>query len=151
MLLADLALHCSGGTANMQKPKAPIRRFDVFAEFNRQKAIEDGMEPDEAEGYGLWVAKVVASRGFGRGAGSKPPGKGDEGALAEGEETEEEKPKWHSLDGKPQTDELFQRDVVSRMGREFYESVFRPAIEEAYREGKSYQSIRDTIRRDWKP
>ena len=24
-------------------PKAPIRRFDVFAEYTRQKALQDGM------------------------------------------------------------------------------------------------------------
>ena len=55
------------------------------------------------------------------------------------------------LDGKPQTDELFQHEIVKRMGKEFYESVFQPAIEQAYKEGRSYTSIRDTIRKDWKP
>jgi hypothetical protein len=135
----------------LQKPRAPVRRFDVFAEFNRLKAIEDGMQPDEAEGHGLWVAKVVASRSFG-GSAAKPPKPGEAGSRAgHEEEGPQEKPKWHTLDGKPQTDELFQREIVNRMGKEFYDAVFRPAIEEAYREGRSYQSIRDTIRREWKP
>lgn len=138
------------------KPKAPIRRFDVFAEYNRQKAIEDGMEPDRAEGYGLWVAKVVASRGFGRGIGPSPP-RGNKGeAQGEGKEgpdgqQAEEEPKWRSLGGEEQTDEMFHKEIVKRMESEFYETVFLPAIAEAMREGRSYTSFRDTIRRDWKP
>jgi hypothetical protein len=44
------------------KPERPIRRFDVFAEYRRQEAEEKGRPEDEATGYGLWVAKVVAAR-----------------------------------------------------------------------------------------
>src|SRR5436190_2059321 len=110
------------------------------------------MAPDEAEGYGLWVAKVVASRRFGGGLASHPPPKG--GAAVEeeeGEQKEAEKPKWHTLDGKPQTDDMFYDEIVRRMGKQFYEEVFHPAIEQAVKEDRTYQSIRDTIRRDWKP
>jgi hypothetical protein len=132
-------------------PKAPIRRFDVFAEYNRQKAIEDGMPDDEAEGYGLWVAKVVASRGFGRSALSQPPSKLHETADAgsEGEAEAPPKPKWHSLSGKPQTDEMFEHEIVNRMGREFYISEFVPAIRDAVAADKSYTAIRDSIRKQW--
>ena len=48
------------------RPRAPIRRFDVFAEYQRQEARAGGIPADEAAGYGLWVAKVVASRTYGR-------------------------------------------------------------------------------------
>jgi hypothetical protein len=130
-------------------PKAPIRRFDVFAEYNRQKAVEDGMPDDEAEGYGLWVAKVVASRGFGRSALSQPPSKLHETADAGDDKEEAPKPKWHSLSGKPQTDEMFEHEIVSRMGREFYNSEFVPAIRDALAAGKSYTAIRDSIRKQW--
>src|SRR6476619_328224 len=114
----------------MEHPRAPIRRFDVFAEYNRQKAIEDGVPPDEAEGYGLWVAKVVASRSFGRGALSQAPSKIHEAADAgdDGNGAQAPKPKWHSLSGKPQTDEMFEQEIVNRMGRDFYENEFMPAI-----------------------
>jgi hypothetical protein len=133
-------------------PKAPIRRFDVFAEYTRQKAIQDGMPEDQAEGYGLWVAKVVASRRYGGAPITQPPRKGEGDKDDEASEREQEdKPKWHALGGELQTDELFEREIVSRMGRQFYNAVFAPAIEEALREGKSYQSIRDTIRKEWKP
>ncbi|HYP20527.1 MAG TPA: hypothetical protein VEY08_10670 [Chloroflexia bacterium] len=136
------------------RPRLPVRRFDVFAEYNRQKAIEDGTPPDEAMGYGLWVAKVVASRSFGRSVLSKPPselrkaGEGDDGDEGE---APPDKPKWHSLEGKPQTDELFEKEIVRRMGADFYYEVFVPAIEQAIAQDRSYTSIRDTIRKEWKP
>jgi len=137
----------------MDYPRAPIRRFDVFAEYNRQKAIADGVPPDEAEGYGLWVAKVVASRSFGGSISSQPPSKVREQAHAReaqgAPETAEPRPKWHALKGEPQTDELFQDQIVKRMGREFYETVFAPAIAKALSEGRTYNAIRDTIRKDW--
>jgi hypothetical protein len=134
----------------MLKPRAQIRRFDVFAEYNRQKAIEEGMPDDEAAGHGLWVAKVVASRRFGSGLSSQPPPKAGEKAGAK-EDEEHPKSKRRTLSGEEQTDELFDREVVRRMGKEFYEGVFAPAIRKAVEEDRTYTSIRDTIRRDWKP
>jgi hypothetical protein len=130
-------------------PKAPIRRFDVFAEYTKQKAIQDGMPEDEAEGYGLWVAKVVASRRYGGAPITQPPRKGDD--EKEDEAPKEKKPKWHLLGHEPQTDKLFEREVIGRMGRHFYNTVFAPAIEDALAQGKSYTAIRDTIRKEWKP
>ncbi len=136
----------------MPEPRMPIRRFDVFAEFQRLKALQDGLPPDEAKGYGLWLAKLVAARRFGRSLLSQPPSKVREQAPREpGEEQEREAEKWRSLSGQPQTDELFDKEIVARMGPEFYETVFAPAIQEAFDKGKSYESIRDAIRRDWKP
>ena len=132
-------------------PKAPIRRFDVFAEYTKQKAMQDGMPEDEAEGYGLWVAKVVASRRYGGAPITQPPHKGDAKKDEKEEDERPPKPKWHDLGGEPQTDQLFEREVVGRMGRQFYNTVFAPAIEDAIAQGKSYQAIRDTIRKEWKP
>ena len=43
------------------KPRASIRRFDVFAEYNRLKGLSQRLDQAHAKGYGLWVAKVVAS------------------------------------------------------------------------------------------
>ncbi len=137
------------------KPRAPIRRFDVFAEYNRQKAINDGLPEDEAAGYGLWVAKVVAGRRFGSGVWKQPAPKVGEMAREKGMEAGEaepkEKPKWHTLDGKPQTEDLFEKEVVDRMGPQFYEEEFVPAIRKAMESGRSYESIRDTIRKEWVP
>lgn len=127
----------------MPKPKAPIRRFDVFAEYNRQQAIKEGMPADQAKGYGLWLAKVVASRRFG--TSIKLPA----------QEQESKRPKvsrgkWRRLSGKPQTDKLFEKEIVSRMGQEFYSKVFVPAIRQAIDNDESYRDIRDTIRSDWR-
>jgi len=46
-------------------PHAEIRRFDIFAEWNRLKALHSHYLPEaEAQAYGLAVAKVVAGRKF---------------------------------------------------------------------------------------
>ncbi|MDQ6693224.1 MAG: hypothetical protein M3014_02210 [Chloroflexota bacterium] len=141
----------------MLKPRMPVRRFDVFAEYNRQKALTKGVPEDEAAGYGLWVAKVVASGGSGRSIGMHAPsgkgGKQEQGEQPNSQEAPEEPvgPKWHVLGGEDQTDEMYESQVVRRMGEEFYNKVFLPAIEDAVREDRTYTSIRDTIRRDWKP
>jgi hypothetical protein len=132
------------------KPRRSIRRFDVFAEYRKQDAEDDGVPEDEAKGYGLWVAKVVASRKFG---GAKAVERGQRAAEG-GRERPDRKPegeKWHALDGELQTDALFDREIVRRMGEDFYRAVFVPAIREARAQGKSYEGIRDSIRQDWKP
>src|SRR5262249_52702422 len=131
------------------KPKQPIRRFDVFAEYNRLKALREGRPPDEAKGYGLWLAKVVASRRYAP-AGSRQP---DEGAERRGEagEPPKEQERFRTLGGELQTDERFDREIVDRMGREFYASTFAPAIAGHFERGDRYEAIRDLVRKDWKP
>lgn len=42
-------------------PKAEIRRFDVFAEYNRLKAEHSGMPPDEAKGQWKWRSSANSS------------------------------------------------------------------------------------------
>jgi len=133
------------------KPERQIRRFDVFAEYRKQQEEEKGHPEDEAMGYGLWVAKVVASRRFGpsRGSGPPPSGPGSAGGrLADDPDRPE---KFKSLSGEVQTDDLFDREVVGRMGEQFYRDVFAPTIEQHFDRGDSYQAIRDFVRKDWKP
>jgi hypothetical protein len=124
------------------KPAKPIRRFDVFAEYRRLDAEDDGMPTDQAKGYGLWVAKVVAARKFGR---DSKDGSHDGQASPQG--------KWHELSGEPQTDERFKHEIVDRMGAEFYQRVFAPAVRDARAKGEAYESMRerDRLRRRWKP
>jgi hypothetical protein len=124
-------------------PNQPIRRFDVFAEYTRQERKEKGYPADEAKGYGIWLAKVVASRRFGQQSSSdgKKPGKKD---------AHEEEPKFRSVSDELQTDATFDHDIIDRMGARFYDKVFVPAITAAREEGKKYETIRDTIRRGWK-
>ena len=121
------------------KPKAAIRRFDIFAEYNRQEGMKKKcMKAAEARGYGLWLAKLVAARRGGR-------------KKVDGDPPKRKPRKWRTLDDKPQTDKLFDKEIVGRMGRAFYRGVFVPAITEARERGASYVSIRDSLRRDWKP
>jgi hypothetical protein len=129
------------------KPRAAIRRFDVFAEYKRLEALKQGQPEDEAKGHGLWVAKVVASR---RGRPSLVPAAPVHAGASSGP-AEPRTPKFHDLGGELQTDKLFDREVVDRMGAEFYREVFAPAIKRAVDESRPYESIRDAIRREWKP
>jgi hypothetical protein len=125
-------------------PRQAIRRFDVFAEYTRQERREKGYPEDQAKGYGIWLAKVVAARRFGQksSAGSRQPSRKDE---------HEEEPKFRSVGDERQTDATFDHDIIDRMGATFYDAVFVPAITAAREEGKKYETIRDTIRKGWKP
>src|SRR5690606_4792650 len=90
----------SSRKAAAPKPEAAIRRFDVFAEYNRQEAMQKkDMKAAEAKGYGLWLAKLVAARRGGRKA-TEGDGRG------QGERRERQPGEWRTLDDKPQTDKL---------------------------------------------
>jgi hypothetical protein len=137
------------------RPLRPIRRFDVFAETKRLEALAHGEPEDVAKGYGIRIAKIVASRRFGGSTAKKtPPGRKDETA-GESEKASrfggEGGSRFRALDGEIQSDETFDREIINRMGPEFYDVVFQPAIQEALAAGRKYEQIRDTIRQDWKP
>ena len=127
-------------------PRNPIRRFDVFAEYSRQERLDKGYAEDEAKGYGIWLAKVVAARRFGKSSAPSDRAKGSNRAGAPSEE-----PKFRSVSDELQTDETFDHDIIDRMGAAFYDTVFVPAITEARANGESYEAIRDSIRKGWKP
>jgi hypothetical protein len=59
--------------------------------------------------------------------------------------------KWRRLSGKEQTDALFDKEIIERMGPDLYDQVFAPAIRQAFEGGKTYRAIRDTIWQEWKP
>jgi hypothetical protein len=126
------------------KPRLPIRRFDVFADYNRVKNEGSGMPQNVAKGRAIWIAKVVA----GRRGGASAPAPDRSGERKERKEEEDED--FRSVGGELQTDATFDKEIVDRMGRDFYESVFHPAVRQAFEEGQRYEDIRDTIRKDWK-
>ena len=137
------------------RPLQPIRRFDVFAETKRLEALSQGEPNDVAKGYGIRIAKIVASRRFGGSTAKKThherkddsDGESAKGSRFGGEGGS----KFRALDGEIQSDETFDREIIDRMGPEFYEVVFQPAIREALDACRKYEQIRDTIRKDWKP
>jgi hypothetical protein len=139
----------------MLKPKEPVRRFDVFAEYSRQEALKDGLSPAQAKGYGVWLAKVVAARRFGRSSSGAAPGVSSSDRTDRKAHTDQAESgrtsKWRSLSGVPQTDRLFTEEIVNRMGADFYRKVVVPAIRKAIQDGQTYTQIRDAIRKDWKP
>src|ERR687885_419074 len=112
------------------KPRFPIRRFDVFAEYHRITNERHGMPEDLAKGRAIWAAKVVAGRRY----GAAPPPRSSsssQGNKASDKHEHEEDGGFRSVGGALQTDETFDREIVSRMGSDFYERIFRPAIEQA--------------------
>lgn len=123
-------------------PDQAIRRFDVFAEYSRLDRLAKGYPEDEAKGYGIWLAKVVASRQ----RRSK-----DDGPSKSKHDLSEPEPKFRSLSGEEQTDRTLDHDIVDRMGEDFYTEVFAPAIKAARDNGEKYEQIRDAIRKAWKP
>ena len=136
--------------ADPSAPLKAIRRFDVFAEVNRLEALAEGRPEDEAKGYGVWLAKVVAGRRYGGKAGGDAQDGGTSGAH-EKRSARSAVEGFKAVSGEVQTDQTFDEEIVDRMGRGFYERVFSPAIREAVSAGQKYEEIRDTIRADWKP
>ncbi len=127
-------------------PKKMIRRFDVFAEYNRIKNERKGMPSDQAKGYALWLAKVVAARKFAKTPKARAEMTDRLGSAFERFKAGE---KFLELSGEPQTDDLFDKEIVKRMGTDFYREVFSPAISKSVEEHQSYESIRDSIRVNW--
>ena len=133
-------------TTATPKPKRSIRRFDVFAEYRKQDKQAKHTPEDEAMGYGIWVAKVVASRH----RNSSKDNEHHDGGSASRRRKQLVDGKWYTLDDEPQTDVLFQHEIIDRMGRTFYRRVFAPAIRRARKDGKSYMEMRDEIRKTWR-
>ncbi|HWE62397.1 MAG TPA: hypothetical protein VHB98_11855 [Chloroflexota bacterium] len=131
-----------------RKPRLPIRRFDVFADYNRVKHEAAGMPEARAKGDAIWLAKVVAGRRGGSASHTAPPEGEQTGERARKEAREEEG--FRSAGGIPQTDRTFDKEIIDRMGEDFYREVVHPAIEQAVHAGKKYEDIRDTIRKEWK-
>jgi hypothetical protein len=131
--------------ADANKPRMQIRRFDIFAEWNRLKAREKlKLSAGESRAYGLAVAKVVAGRKQRRDAGNAPEQK--EKPKDEDAKTAEKDERWWEYLG---SDDEFRRVIVRRMGEDFYKGVFAPAVRKAWDAGKDYADIRDTLRNPW--
>src|SRR5215213_912077 len=122
-------------------PQRQIRRFDIFAEWNRLKArTRHSMKEADARAYGLAVAKVVAARTQ---HGAAPEETRELKRRARQDEVDE--PWWEHLGSGAE----FERTIIERMGREFYAEVFQPAIQHAWDAGQRYEDIRDTLRDAW--
>ena len=135
------------------RPLQPIRRFDIFAETKRLEALAHGEPDDVAKGYGIRIAKIVASRRFGGSAAKKShhehKGAAERESMLGSRFGGEDGGKFRGIDGEMQSDATFDRETVERMGPEFYEVVFQPAIREALAAVRKYEQIKDTIRKDW--
>lgn len=132
------------------KPKAAIRRFDVFAEYSKLEAQRDGRPLDAAKGHGIWLAKVVASRRRAPAVSLSRLGeRSDRADAARGAPDAEEK--FKTLGGEVQDDARFDREIVERMGDAFYREVFAPTLRRHFERGDRYETIRDAVRKEWRP
>src|SRR6476659_6314473 len=105
-------------TQTMTIARTQIRRFDIFAEWNRLKArTRHKMSEAEARAYGLAVAKVVAARKL---HGAAPEQTRDLKRRARQDEVDE--PWWEHLG----SSEEFEQKIVGRMGQAFYREAFQP-------------------------
>lgn len=122
-------------------PRLQIRRFDIFAEWNRLKArTRHNMKEADARAYGLAVAKIVAARTQ---HGTAPEQTRELKRRARQEELDE--PWWEHLG----SSEEFEHKIIERMDRDFYTQVFQPAVQQAWDAGEHYEDIRDTLRNEW--
>ena len=128
-------------TETERAPRLQIRRFDIFAEWNRLKArTKHKMKADDARAYGLAVAKVVAARSQ---HGTAPEQHRELKRRARQDEVDE--PWWEHLG----SSEEFEKKIINRMDRDFYTQVFQPAIQQAWDAGQEYEDIRDKLRKEW--
>ena len=136
--------------AGSLQPQRAIRRFDVFAEVKRLEALAEGKPEDEAKGYGIWLAKVVAGRRFGAVRKVTAVDAPRDRPASDAAGTDLSADRFRSAGGEVQTDETFDQEVIERMGPDFYDRVFSPAIRAALDRGETYEEMRDTIRASWK-
>jgi hypothetical protein len=124
------------------EPEANIRRYDVFAVYNYVKNKNNGISDGQAKGDAIWLATVVAARKFRKSTFQPRPGAEPKQAKRAGVYTG----KWRELSGIPQTDKLYDKKIVERMGESFYKSVFLPAVKREVDAGHDYTDFRDTLR-----
>jgi len=124
-----------------QSPQKEIRRFDVFAEWNRLKArTQQHFAAADAQAYGLAVAKIVAARKF---TGHRSEQVRDWKRRVRQEDFTE--PWWTRLGSAAE----FEEKIVARMGKSFYHQVFQPAVRRAWKAGQDYEQVRDALRAPW--
>ena len=107
------------------------------------------------KGYDIRIAKIVARMRFGGSTAPKihqePKHAPEREPTSDSRFAGEDGGKFRALDGEIQSDQTFDREIAEGMGSEFYEAVFQPASSDAPAEGRKYEQIRGTIRKDWKP
>lgn len=121
------------------KPEAPVRRYDVLAAWNYVAALDEGKPDSKARQYGIWMATVVAARKFRRQAEAR-------GTAKPLPEKEEKRTDFLGLTARD-----YEGRIRKRMGAEFHDGVFLPAVRRGRTQGHAYVEIRDSIREDWKP
>jgi len=136
-----------------------LRRFDVFAVYNYVNNLKKGMPDDKSKGEAIWLAKHVAGgkrvKVGGGALDNKKVNAAKHCACKSGDTPlfdgvpEQSESYWKNLSGVEQTDEMYDKDIVRRMGEQFYNEIFLPRIKEL--SGKKYVEFRDSVREELEP
>jgi len=143
-MLYNNNMKTSGGVK--MKALAKIRRYDVFAATEFIKNLNNGIPEDVAKGDAIWLATLVAARKFSKGSTKPRTSNGKDKKYAEknGIYTS----KWRQLSGIDQTDKVYDKNIIQRMGEDFYEQVFLPKLKSLVEAGLSYKEYRDSAREE---
>ena len=133
MLRRERFIHSRRFVALTSLPNTPARN-------TARRALRRTKPRATASSWPRWCRPAGSAKNLPQTA--KKPSKKDE---------HDEEPKFRSVGDELQTDETFDHDIIERMGAKFYEAVFVPAITKAREAGKTYETIRDTLRKGWKP
>lgn len=126
------------------KPQNNIRRFDVFTECERIKYTKRGFPLYVAKGLAIWTAKLVSGGKLKKNFFSGPNTGYHKANL--NSSSNNNKSVFRSLNNVPQTDLMFDKEIIERMGKEFYEQTFQPMVRDNLSQGFEYRQFRDTLR-----
>ena len=123
-----------------------IRRYDVFAITEYLKNLAKGLPEDVAKGDAIWLATLVASRKFSRGK-VQPRTVKDKKDQRLAQKNGVFTSKWRSLSGKEQTDKVYDKNIIQRMGEDLYQIVLEK-VREKFEAGLDYMQYRDSVREE---
>jgi len=110
-----------------------------------QERLSKGMKLGAAKGEALWLAKTFDARKRGH-RWALRPGHTQNSPLIQGRDQAGRVVGWKVLAKVPQTDRLFDQEVIDRMGRDFYYMVFSPTVRYRFlAKRETYMDMRDGL------
>jgi hypothetical protein len=115
--------------------KIKIGKWDIIAEYHRIDWEEKGYNEEESKIHGI----LIAILGYQKRTGQTPH-------FFDVEERDGEKGKTVKQRGQEKwiTSKEFNK-IIDKIGKEFYESVFSPAIKNLYMKGCSYIEVKKEV------
>jgi hypothetical protein len=112
-----------------------IGKWDIISEYHKLDWLKQGYSEEEAKIHGIVIAVVGYQARLGKQAQQyKIEQKGKEKGVSL---THRKKEKWI-------TTKDFDK-IIKKMGKEYYEGLFAPAIETLYNKGYSYDDVKKAV------